>query len=159
MYFAKYVEKFTYIGAAHIFTDALVSIPVLSDATNTFECGLHISSSPAINSVPNNSVGIRYSHGINSGNFQGFTKDNAGAESTADLGINVTAGTIYKLRIELDKSNSEVRFFVNGSYAGRVTSNMPTANPVGVRCFMLKSAGTTATNFNVSSMSAGAIYP
>ena len=91
----------------------------------------------------NNSIGIRYSHGINSGKFEGFTRSTSGTESTVDLGTTVAANTNYKLRVSIDKSIGEVRFYVNDAYAGRVTTNLPSAVAVGSRAIIVKSVGTT----------------
>ena len=131
----------------------------MSDGTQTYSAGLQITASPTLATfAPNNTVGIRYSSGINSGKWQGFSKDNAGTESTADLGITVAANTVYSLRIELDKQNSEVRFYVDGVMSGRVNAKMPTAGAAGVREVIVKSAGTTASTFNVHHIGVDGIY-
>jgi hypothetical protein len=159
-YFTKTVVYATYLSTAHISYNALVTIPDLSDGTNTFQTVCMIASSIGSTTiVPNDSVGIRYTHGTNSGKFQGFSRDNAGAESTADTGVTVTAGQMYNIRIEVDKSKTEARFYIDGVFCGRVTGNMPDSGAAGFETKILKSAGTTARTLRLHAMSASAIYP
>lgn len=74
-------------------------------------------------------VGILYSHAENSGKWIAYTSS-ASNVSTADLGVTVAANTTYTLEIYLNKQNNEARYFVNGAYAGRITTNMPTSGTV-----------------------------
>lgn len=153
--------QMSYLSDAHIFAEAFISIPTLSDGTNTYEIGLQITESPTSTTlVPNNTIGIRYSHGTNSGKFQGYNKDNAGSESTGvDLGVTVATATLYKLRVEIDKAKSESRFYVDGVFCGRATSNIPNSVAVGARAIIVKSAGASARSLQLHNLSAGAIYP
>jgi len=87
LYFTKSANTFSAFAAAHIYAEAVVYIPTLSDGTETHTSYLLITNSPSgTTAEPNNSVFIRYSNGINSGKWQLVSQDNAGAESTADLG-------------------------------------------------------------------------
>lgn len=159
-YFSKTQVHFSYFSSAHIFSDFLFYLPALSDGTETYQIGLQILNFPTTSNIyDNNSIGVRYTHGTNSGKFQGYSKDNAGSESTVDLGVTVAANTLYKVRIEVDKGNTEARFYIDNTYCGRVTSNMPTGTAAGTRAILLKTAGTTARTLNMAAMSAGAIYP
>jgi hypothetical protein len=97
---------------------------------------------------------------VNGGNWTGYSRDTAGGETTVDLGVTVAAATLYKLRIEFDKSRTEARFFVDDAYTGRVTANMPASGGiVSLRSVIVKSAGTTARTMNTHKMEAFAIYP
>jgi len=159
-YFVKSGVTYSYFGSAGLTSKALVSLPDLSDATNTYTASYQISNGPNnATLIPNNSVGIRYTHGTNSGKWEGYSKDNAGSETAVDLGITVAAATLYNLAIDFDKSRSEARFYIDGVFAGRVTANIPNAVICGTRAIVLKSAGSTARTFNIHSMSAQAVYP
>lgn len=159
MYFAKNLATFSYFSSAHIWADFFFHIPTLSDGTQTFTVCTQITATPTSTSeTPNNTVGIRYGSAVNSGKFLGFSRNNAGSESTVDLGITVAAATLYRLRVEVDKSKTEVRFYVDGVMLGRVTGNMPNSVAVGTRIVILKSAGTTAGIIRVHAMSSGATY-
>lgn len=159
MYFAKNLATFSYFSSAHIWADFFFHIPTLSDGTNTFTLCAQITSTPTSTSeTANNTVGIRYGSAVNSGKFQGYSRDNAGSESTVDLGITVVAGTLYRLRVEIDKSKNEARFYVDGNMLGLVTGNMPNSVAAGTRMIILKSAGTSAGIVRIHSMSSGAIY-
>lgn len=158
-YFTETVTTYSAFGLAHQFAEAVVSIPVLSTAGETFTAELQLIATPTTASLEaNNTIGIRYSHGIAGGDWELFCQDNAGSEGTPDdLDVAVAAATLYKLRIEVDKSNSEARAYINGSYVGRVT-NMPLGSVMGARVVLLKSNGTTARTLNLHAFNAGAIH-
>lgn len=160
IYASKTTVSYSAFASAHQVAETLVSIPTLSDGTETFTVELQITGTPNSSSMePNNTFGIRYSHGINAGEWELFSQDNAGAESVADLGIAIATNTLYKLRIEVDKSNTEARAYINDVYVGRVTGNIPNSVVCGARTLLMKSVGTTARNLRVHTFSAGAIYP
>jgi hypothetical protein len=157
--FAKTVSTYSAFGSAHLFVEHTLAIPTVSDATNSYTYELQLATGPTSSTLEdNNLVAIRYNHGINSGRFELFTQDNGGSESTpADLGVTVTVNTLYKIRIELDKSRSEARAYINDVYCGRVTTNMPNAVAMGSRSISFRNAG-TPPNVYVFTMQAGAIY-
>lgn len=157
LYFVKTSIRFAYLTGGHVFASFFCRIPTLSDGSNTYTIYFTIDSTPNNATLNNNSVGIRYTHGTNSGKWEGFSRDNSGSESTVDLGITVTVDTGYLLRVEINKSKNEVRFYVNDVMSGIVTGNMPNTVAVGVRALMLKSAGTTSRSLYVHTMSGGAI--
>ena len=157
--FSKTVTTPFYFSGAALAAEGSISLPALSDGTNTYTAALQITNGPTSTSIsPNNTIGIRYTHGTNSGKWQGYSKDNAGTETTVDLGVTVATTTVYNLRIELDKQNTEARFYIDGVMAGRVTANLPNAVVCAPREVIVKSAGTTASTLNCHSMFAEAIY-
>lgn len=163
--YAVYIPKTVVeIGAsdyAHMMAEFLTSVNNLSTADETFTVNYALSSTPTTSQLDvNNSVGIRYSHSINSGKWQGYARDNAGSETTVDLGVTVSASVMNKLRIELNRDNTEVRFYIDGAYVGRVTANMP-ANSTNMsgRCVIAKSVGTTSVNLQLFNMAVGSYYP
>jgi hypothetical protein len=160
LYFPKGSNTYTQYGTSHIWLESFVSLSTLSDGTESYTAMASITTSPNSATLDvNNSIGIRYSHGLNSGKWQGFSRNNVGAETLIDLGVTVVAGTTYTLRIELDKGNTEARFYINGAYIGRIAATMPTANACGARLLILKSLGATAREMRMHNFSAGAIYP
>lgn len=160
IYHGKSIATYSYFGSAHIYTQMNVIFPTLSDATNTYTYECIITTSPTSSSVsPNNTVGIRYSSGINSGKFQGYSRSNSGSETVVDLGVKVAAATIYTLRVEINKARNTARFYINGIAKGLVTGNMPNAGAAGTRNAFLESAGTAARSAVVQTMISGAIYP
>lgn len=149
-YFTKTIVTPFYFSLGHINAFAIISFPILSDGTNTYQIAALITASPSsTNQNPNNSVGIRYDSSVNSGKWQGFSRDNAGTESTVDLGITAAVNTHYLLRVEIDKSKTEARFYIDGIMLGRVTGNMPNSVASGSRLSIIKSAGTTSRVVNV----------
>jgi hypothetical protein len=162
MYFSKAGTSTgtVYINAAHVSVSTLLTLPIVSDGTNTYECHLQLTDDPSSTTLnPNQTIGIRYSHSINGGEWEGFTKNGSGTESTADLNVTMTAAQIYLLRIELDKTKTEARFYVDGNMVGRVNSNMPSAASFGPRIILLKSAGTTAREVKVFNFSQKVVMP
>lgn len=144
-YLSKNILNPTFFSAAHIIASTSVYFPTLSDGTHTYTFSFGLVPSPSSTTLNvNNSVTIQYTHGTNSGKFLGVSRDNAGSQSTVDLGVTVAANTLYTLTVCFDKALSEARFYVDGVMAGRVTGNMPSAVAVGERIIMVKSAGATA---------------
>ncbi|MBK6546391.1 MAG: hypothetical protein IPG12_14135 [Saprospiraceae bacterium] len=151
---------FTYFGNAHIYTNSSINIPTLSDATDTYTYEYRICNSPTTgNTAINNSVGIRYTHGTNSGKFLGFSKDNGGTETTLDLGITVATNTNYDLRIEIDKARSEVHYYIDGVAVGRIYANLPNAATATASHIFYKSAGTNPRQVTIQDFITAAIYP
>lgn len=158
--FPKTVTTMAYFGSVHMYAEGFVSIPTLSDGSQTFEVNIGFfptSVTVSLNSA--NNVGIRYTHGTNSGKFQAYTRDNSSAESTADTGVTVTAGRVYVLRVELNKDLSEARYYIDGVMVARITGNMPTAGATAARAAIVKSVGTTERQFYIHRLTAGAIWP
>lgn len=160
LYFTKSMTQFTAFASAHIYAEAYLTVPTVSDGTNTYTSELQITASPTSGNLENNNMfGIRYSHGINSGKWELFSQSNTGTETVADLGVTVASTTSYRLAIYVDKSKTEARAYVDGIYAGRVTGTLPNSVVCGARIVQKKSAGTTDRALKVHSFSAGAIYP
>lgn len=159
LYLAKTINNPAFFGASHIVSSCYVYFPTLSvDAqTYTFSHGIITGASSTTLNV-NNSVVIKYSHGLNSGKFLGVSRANGGGESTVDLGTTVAANTPYLLTICFDKAISEARFYVNGVFAGLVTGSMPNGVAVGQRSLIVKSAGTTARNAVIAHKAFYTIY-
>ena len=152
-----------YFGDAHLAVESVLLLPTLSDGTQTYYVHVGIDAAPGTNPTTglpnNNSIGIRYNDGVNSGKWEGYSRDNGGTETTVDLGVTVAAATNYKLRVELDKANSEARFYINDSMVGRVAANMPTAQSCGPKVRISKTAGTTGRLMRVSTFAYQSIYP
>ena len=156
----KIVNSSSRFGEAALTAHCEISIPTLSDGTNTFTFQFAVTNGASGTTLAaNNTIGIRYSNGINSGKFEGFTRNNAGTESTVNLGTTVSASTQYHLTIEINKALTEARFYVNGSYSGRVTTNLPTSGTTcGARTIIVKSAGTTSRSVWIHSFVSRNIY-
>jgi len=160
LYLSKTVVNPTEFGSSHMVASVSVNFPTLSDGsqTYTFQFGMVATSSSTTLAV-NNSVAIRYSSGINSGKFEGFSRNNSGTESTVDLGVTVAATTNYLLTVCYDKARSEARFYINGAYAGRVTGSMPNSNiDCGARAIIVKSAGTTSRSAVIPTFTFFTVY-
>lgn len=157
IYFVKTINQFACFAGGHIYGSLFCRIPTLSDGTNTYTIYFTIDSSSNSATLNNNSVGIRYTHGTNSGKWEGFSKNNSGTESTVDLGVTVAVDTAYLLRVEINKGKNEVRFYINNEMKGIVTGSMPNAVTVGVRALILKSAGTSSRALYAHTMSGGSI--
>lgn len=159
LFLSKTVLNQFYYTSSHLVTSCWVYIPTLSTGTQTYTFQFGFVPSPNSTTLAvNNSIGIRYSDGINSGKWEGFSRGNAGAESTVDLGTTVATNTMYLLTICYDKSGTEARFYLNGEYAGRVTANLPNAVAAGVRAGIFKSVGTTSRTAQIASIKAYSVY-
>ena len=161
IFFPKTVNSSSRFGEAHLSAYAFVSIPVVSSGTQRFTAQFAIMANASGTTLAgNNAVGIRYSDNINGGVWEGFTRNNAGTETTVSLGATMTAGSLNTLRIEVNKGLTVARFYINDTFAGQITATMPTSGTAcGTRIGIFKSIGTTSTSFYVHGMIASAIYP
>lgn len=159
VHLAKNLLNFGYFGSSHIVASFFVRVPTLSDGTQTFtvSCGLVPSPSSIVLDV-NNSVVFKYSHGLNSGKWLAVSRDNAGAETTADTGVTVATTAADLLTVCIDKARSEARYYVNGVMVARITGNMPSAAAVGSRAAIIKTVGTTARTLAISNILAYTVY-
>lgn len=161
-FFAKNPLYISCFNKAHLTAIFVISIPTLSDGTNTFTSYCQITADNTVTTEnPNNTIGVRYSSGINSGKFEAYSKDNSGSESTpVDLGITVAANTIYTIRIELDCNNTEARFYLDGGFAGRITTNLPADDTVcHPRIIQVKSVGSTNRILQLHTLYFTTTYP
>ena len=158
-YFAKGVTNPAFFGSSHIIAAFVVRIPTASDGTNTFtfSCGIVPTPSSATLDV-NSSVVIKYSHGLNSGNFLAVSRDSGGSESTADTGIAPSTTVANLFVVCIDKARSEARYYIDGVMVARITGNMPSAVAVGCRSLIVKSVGTTARTAVLSNMNLITVY-
>lgn len=159
LYFSKTVLNPTAYTSAYISTSCWVYFPTLSDGTQTYTFQFGFVPSPNSTTLAvNNSVAIRYSSAINGGEWEGFTRNNAGSETTADLNVAVAANTLYLLTVEYDKAGTEARFYVNGAYCGRSTATLPNAVGVGSRAGIFKTAGSTNRTAQIASYQFYSVY-
>ena len=146
-------------GDCYLYHRSMVRIPTLSDASNTFEVVSGFSTNTTPTGGSSNSARIAYKHDTNGGRWYGYTSDNSTA-NTVDLGITVATNTVYILEVYLNKQSTEARFFVNGEYRGRSTTNTPSTGAVAwPQVAIIKSVGTTARSLYLSEISATYLYP
>jgi hypothetical protein len=121
-------------GDSHSSVEAYVSLSGLSVTADTFYAHIRFAqtSNTNANTLANaNTISILYSHVINGGNWSLISVDNSGTVSTAvDLGVAAAIDVPILLRLEIDKGLSEARAYVNGAYAGRVTTNLPDTSAI-----------------------------
>lgn len=106
----------------------------------------------------NNSISIIYCDSINSGNWSAACLNNSGNQTTIDLGVDFTAATITDLEVIVDKMRSEARFFINGVYRGRITTNLPSTVGSGARVGFLKTVGSASRYWTVNNLKYNYIY-
>lgn len=131
------------LGGGEAIIEYRVRIPTVSDGTQTFtvRCGFM---SDAGGDAPNG-VFWRYTHSVNSGNWQGVARTNNSETATNFSTAPVTSGW-QKLRIVVNAAGTSATFYINGTSVGTVSSNIPTASSreTAIGASIIKSAGTTA---------------
>ena len=159
IYFSKNLLNPATFGSAHLIVSFYFRIPTLSDGTQTFTTSIGLVPSPSSVVLDvNNSVVVKYSSGLNSGKFLAVSRDNAGAETTADTGITPSADTGYVITVCIDKVMSEARYYIDGVFVARITANLPNAVATGQRAVIVKSAGTTSRTLVVASLMFNSIF-
>lgn len=145
-------------GSVYGYYKALISIPTIANGTNDYyaQCGFFSTTVPT--STLTDSVVILYNYQVNSGRWTGRSAS-GGATSSIDLGVALSTNTLYTLEIYLNKQLNEARFFINGVYRGRVTSNLPTSGVVAhPQAGISKLTGTTGREIYVHQIDFWGLY-
>lgn len=159
--FLKSVLTLGFFGSSHGYVESEVIFPTLSNGTDSYRYSVAVTATPTSSStggVLPNSVGICYTHDVNGGNWSGFAVNNTGSVTYVDLGVGVAANTTYRLRAEINKANSEARFYLDGALLGVISSGMPNAVAYGVRSTIAKTAGTAARVAYLLYLEGGSLY-
>ena len=143
--YAYFVRSHSGVFAAqNIYTavEAYMYIDTVSTNTEEFVAGLELTSAPTGGAGGNGSMGIRYNNNTVGGGWEGWTKNNAGVETTVDLGSFSLVPTL--LRFETDTNMEVVNFFINGVQVGSIDTNFPTSGTaLSPRAFIQKIDGST----------------
>jgi hypothetical protein len=125
--------------------EAVVMIPTLSDGTDTFTVRVGFLDSVTADGTDGSFV--KYSHGVNSGEWQWNLLDNSSAV-TWDGNVVVTAGTWHKIRVTVSNSTTSAKLSLDGSTAVSLPNltGQPTGatRKTGAYISIVKSAGTTS---------------
>lgn len=134
-----------YFGSSHLFGRQIIYTPnAVSDGTNDYYYFLRFADNPMSGFWDqNNSFGLRYTHDVNSGKWQAYSRSTGGTDSVADTGVTFSADTKYDLAISINKSLSEATYWINGSVVARITTNLPSATSCNLSTQLEKTAGTT----------------
>lgn len=135
---------------------AIVRIPTLSDATNTFEVMVGFIDPSGGGDVVDGAY-VYYRHDINGGRWQYRTRSNS-VQSTADSGVSVTAGSWHL--IEVSVSASSASFSISGAAAQTIGSNVPSGpgRHTGFGVYKRQSAGTSWRGVHVDALMVEAEY-
>jgi len=121
--------------------NAMVYFDNLSDGTDTYTYKMGLVNAYSSSTGQTEEVTIGYSSGINSGKW--FLRTQAGSTITdVDSGITVVADTWYHIRW-VCYDGDKVHFWINGTYGGESTTNIPTATIAPIHSIW-KTAGSTA---------------
>lgn len=127
------------ITNTQIFFRAIVYVPTLSDAVDSFVLFAGLNNQYGANVPTGNQIQFSYTHDEDEGKWR-LTCRSGSSESTIN-GVTVVAGQYYTLEFLYD-GNSTVTAWVNGTLIGTVTTNIPTSG-LGPIVSMIKTAGTT----------------
>lgn len=132
-------EKSVVLGGSLLWWETLINISALSDGTNTYTTylGLHDNIG---GTNPNNGIFFRYTHSVNSGNWQGVARA-ASSETVLNTSTAVAATTWIRLAIACDAAATLITFYINGSSVGTVNATIPTL-PIGSQITITSTAGT-----------------
>lgn len=123
----------------------------LSDGTDTYTIFAGFGDT-STNALSADAAYITYTHSVNSGRWTGFTSSNSVAsQMTSGSAVVVAINTWYFLQVKVNAAANRVDFFVNGTYIGYSTANIPTgaSRALNPMIQIAKSAGTSARAMNV----------
>lgn len=129
-------------GGEAIF-ETVINITTLSDGTETYTLRLGWVDSGTADGA--DGVFFRYTHSVNSGNWQLVARNNS-VETATNSSTAVTAGAWQRLTIVVNAAGTSAEFFVNGVSIGTAASNIPVGagRVTALYINLTKSAGTTA---------------
>jgi hypothetical protein len=128
--------------------EGMVRVTTLSSAAQTYTYYMGFIDAAA--TEPVDGVYFRYTHGVNSGQWQLVCRSN-NTETATNSSSAVAAATWYRLTILVNPAGSSAEFFVNGTSIGTCASNLPTGagRGTGFGSNIIKSVGTTARTIDL----------
>lgn len=164
VYFPKNNNAFAAFGGGHLAAFGQIYVPTLSTSAQRYTAQISLTASANGSTLAvNSSVGIRYSDNVNGGEWEVFTRNSGGTETTGDSNIAVAANTVYTCAIYVDKSLTEARFFITdgtNNYVTRIAATMPASTALaGVRVIGIASVGTTSKQVAVANIGGYIIQP
>ena len=161
VFYPHELEELYYVGGEYAFTRAIVYSPsAVSDATNDYYFFLRMADTPSSGFWDQaNSFGLRYTHDINSGKWQAYSRSSGGTDTTVDTGVTFAANTKYDLMVSINKAWTEATYYINGVMVGRITTNLPTADNLGASMQLEKQAGTSARSMRTWRFITAGIMP
>jgi len=143
-----YQRQDTVFGGGSQTLEFRVYLSAASDGTDTYTARIGWSGKSTAGD-PTSGVFFRYTHGTNSGLWQGVARTN-NAETTGNVTVGPTANTWQKLKIVIAADGTSADFYVNDVNKVTVSSNVPHATNrfCGIGMSIVKSAGTTNRTFH-----------
>jgi hypothetical protein len=131
------------LGQGRCLFEARVRIPNLSNATDSFT--VRIGYLDSVSGEATDGAFFRYTHSVNSGNWQAVCRDNNN-ETTANFSVGPVTSDWQKLAINVYPDGSRVDFTIAGTGTEAIATNIPTTSgrQTGLGYSIIKSAGTTA---------------
>lgn len=128
------------LGDRAVRFDFVVKLINLADATDDFTCYLGVGDIQS--AEPTNGVYLMYERATST-NWLGVCRASS-VRSTVDTGVAVSTNYV-RLSVRINAARTSADFYVNGVYAGSVTSNIPAGSTnYFAQSIILKSAGTNA---------------
>lgn len=119
----------------------------LSDGTDTYTLGIGLTDTSS--ALPVDGVYFTYNQTQDT-HWQYATASNSTRTTTAST-VTVAVNTWYLLEAEINAAATSADFYINRTYAGSQTTNIPTGagRETGMRCWLSKTAGTTIRAINL----------
>jgi hypothetical protein len=135
------------LGGRYVGWESNLSTPTLSTAIEEFKvrAGLHNS---ITSTAPSHGVYFEYDRAT-SGDFWICKTRASNVETSTVTTLPATAAVYRALRIEVNKTGTEVKFFADGVLIATHTTNIPLAGAIGPSYQIIKSVGTTSRSLNV----------
>ncbi len=126
-------------------------IITLSDGSDTYT--VRVGFLDSISGEPTDGCFFRYTHSVNSGEWQAVTRA-AGVETSSATDTNVAATTNWTVfEIEINAAATSVAFYINGALVATNTTNIPTGeNWFGYGTAIIKSAGNNNREYRLDQM-------
>lgn len=125
-----------------IICEMRVQVPTLSTNPTSYTTYVGLADGNTA-SLPTNGIFFTYTNGMGGGAWIATNRSSA-TSTTLSSGVNVSAGTWYKLRFEVNAAGTSVSFYVNDVSIGSISTNIPLAT-VGLRPMVQIAKGNPAS--------------
>ncbi|UEG48882.1 hypothetical protein LK994_09555 [Ferruginibacter lapsinanis] len=140
------------VGGKQVIYEIRVRIENLSVAAQAFTVyfglsDLVLASGTVTAGAPSNGIYFTYTHGTNSGAWVATTRS-AGTSTTFNTTNTVNANQWYRLKAVVNATGTQIDYYIDATYLGSVTTNIPTA-PMKLFFKIEKTAGTTSRTCSI----------
>jgi hypothetical protein len=131
----------TLVGGGPMVQEWRVRFPTLATTTQDYNC--YIGLNNTINTTGETASGIYFTYNRATSTNWIIKTANASVRTATTTSIAVAANTWHKLQLVVNAAGTQVDYYIDNTFVGSITTNIPTAVTVASQYNIQKSVGTT----------------